>query len=44
MMVREKVPLLWSVLTMATTGPNVSHLVKACEDDMEDAKGRRSNN
>src|SRR5260370_25365775 len=43
-MVRDKVLLLWSVLTMAAIRPNVSHLAKAREDAMEDVKGCGSNN
>ncbi|KAF8342093.1 uncharacterized protein EI90DRAFT_3011643 [Cantharellus anzutake] len=42
--VREKALLLWSILTMAAIGPNVSHLAKAREDAIEGARGRGSNN
>jgi hypothetical protein len=43
-MVKEKAPLLWSVLTMAAIGPNVTRLAKAREEAIEGARGRGSNN
>ncbi|KAF8335424.1 uncharacterized protein EI90DRAFT_3120516 [Cantharellus anzutake] len=42
--VREKAPLLWTILTMSAIGSNVSRLEKACEDAIEGARGCGSKN
>ncbi|KAF8318295.1 uncharacterized protein EI90DRAFT_3021078 [Cantharellus anzutake] len=38
--VREKTPLLWTILTTSTIGSNVSHLEKAHEDAIEAVEAR----